>query len=66
MTNLTIYYIKDSKNEVVYTNTNSPQFAEYVNDYLVLGLGKYPTFDEIRENLDGILEVGSKQIEVAL
>lgn len=66
MTNLIIYFIKDNKGEVVYTNTNEKQFAEYVNNYLVLGLGKYPTFEKVQEALVDELEVGKKSIEVEL
>ena len=63
MTNLTIYYIKNNKGEVVYTNTNLVEFKRYINDYLVLDLGRYPSFEEI-ESAVPELEIGTKEIKL--
>ncbi|OEK58941.1 hypothetical protein [Staphylococcus equorum] len=63
MTNLTIYYIKDIKGNVVYTNTNEVEFKQYINDYLELDLGRYPSMEDII-NAVSELEIGKKQIEI--
>ncbi|HDE8373984.1 TPA: hypothetical protein PR959_001623 [Staphylococcus aureus] len=65
MTTLTIYYIKNYKGEVVYTNTNSDEFAAHVNTHMELGLGKYTTYESLIGNVKD-LEIGTKEVSVDL
>lgn len=65
LTNLTIYYIKNYKGEVVHTNTNPNEFAEHVNTHMELGLGKYPTYELVKETVTD-LEIGTKEIAIEL
>ncbi|MVI48750.1 hypothetical protein GO737_13930, partial [Staphylococcus aureus] len=51
MVKVTIYYIKNYKGDVVYTHTNSAEFADYVNKRMELGLGKYTTFEQVKNSV---------------
>ncbi|MDH9600763.1 hypothetical protein PZN54_10975 [Staphylococcus capitis] len=63
MFKLTIFYIKNHKGELVYTNTNELEFADYVNKHMDLGLGKYPTFNEIQDSVKD-LEIGTRTVTI--
>lgn len=66
MTNITIYYIKDNNNKVVYTNTNEFEFTQHVNNHLELGFeSRYISFKDIKERVSE-LEIGKKELEIKL
>ncbi|WP_323705885.1 hypothetical protein P3U41_05615 [Mammaliicoccus sciuri] len=66
MTKITIYYIKDVNNNVVYTNTNEFEFTQHVNNHLGLGfVSRYISIKDIQEKVSE-LEIGKKEIEVKL
>lgn len=60
---LTIFYIKDNKGNVAYTNTNEIEFASYVNKHMELGLGKYPTYEQVKNSVID-LEIGAHEITI--
>lgn len=63
MTYLRIYYIKNTKGEVIYTNTNPNEFGKYVHDYLKLNFKQYPTYQLIKENVTDF-KIGYKELEI--
>lgn len=66
MTKLTVYYIKDINNQVVYTNTNEFEFTQHVNNHLELGIeSRYISITDIKEKVSE-LEIGIKEIEINL
>ncbi|UXU70124.1 hypothetical protein [Mammaliicoccus sciuri] len=66
MTKITVYYIKDINNNVVYTNTNEFEFTQHVNNHLELGFeSRYISITDIQEKVSQ-LEIGKKVIEVNL
>lgn len=63
MVKVTIYYIKNYKGDVVYTHTNSAEFADYVNKRMELGLGKHTTFEQVKNSVTD-LEIGSQTVTI--
>ena len=66
MVEITIYYIKDINGNVAYTNTNELEFGDFVNKRLELGLGRYVTFEKIKNSVTDLtdLEVGEHKVTI--
>lgn len=64
MAEITVYYIKDINNKVVYTNTNEFEFTQHVSNYLDLGIeSRYIGITAIKEKVSE-LDIGIKEIEI--